>query len=154
MAAAVDANVFIHGRGDFDFGKINTVPEVLEEIESGEGRNVLENTDYSVEEPSPGTVEKVREISGEINSPTSEADERLVALALEKGYTVVSDDMAVQNLALHLDVEAEGFLDTAVVEKYRWEKVCDTCGADFSGSSCSRCGSGEYRLKQVRCSSG
>ena len=152
MEAALDANVFIHGRGNFGFDHIYTVEEVVEEVESDSGRNVLENIEYSVKDVSIDIVEQVREKSDEINSPTSRADENLVAMALENDYTVVSDDRAVQNLCLHLDVDFQAFLDDSIDHKVRWHKECDVCGGDFSGGSCSRCGSNSLRLKQVRCS--
>ncbi|MFB6208641.1 MAG: NOB1 family endonuclease [Candidatus Nanohaloarchaea archaeon] len=151
MKAAVDANVFIHGRGNFDF-KVFTVPDVIEELRSENSRNVLESTGYRIEEPGQESIERVEDMAKEINSPTSPEDENLVALALEKDYTLVSDDKAVQNLGLHLGVDVRGFLENSVREKIEWKPECKNCGKKFSKSSCSGCGSSSRVLKQVRCS--
>ena len=71
----MDANVFIHGKGSYPFTKALVIPEVLEEIQSQNARNILINTDYQVKTPSEKNVDKVKEKASEINSPTSEADE-------------------------------------------------------------------------------
>jgi len=153
MEKVVDANVFIHGKGSYPFTKALIIPEVLEEIQSQKARNILINTDYQVKTPSKEKVKKVKEKSGEINSPTSEADEKLIALALETGKDILTDDKALQNLALHLETGFEGFLDDATDQKFVWEKHCRNCGRGVSGSKCGSCGSTHFLKKQVRCSS-
>lgn len=150
--AVVDANVFLHGRGDFPFEKALTVQEVVDEVESFKGRNVLENLDYEVRGFSEKSLERVVEKSDEINSPTSEADEKLVALALDQDKILVTDDIALQNLALHLEVEFKAFVEDELDEKQRWEKLCGNCGKEVSTPPCPRCGSRQVRRKQVRCS--
>lgn len=151
VKAAIDANVFIHGRGNFDFTPV-TVPEVVKEIKSRKGERILRSTELRTEKPSDHILGETLDKSREINSPTSRTDEKLVALALENGYEVVSDDRAVQNLALHLDVDARGWLDDVTETRVEWEKRCDNCDRIFE-EECV-CGSSSYRLKQVRCSSG
>ncbi len=153
MEKVVDANVFIHGKGSYPFTKALVIPEVLEEIQSQNARNILINTDYQVKTPSEKNVDKVKEKASEINSPTSEADEKLLALALEMDKNILTDDKALQNLALHLETGFEGFLDKATDQKFFWEKYCGNCGRKVSGSKCGSCGSTHLSKKQVRCSS-
>lgn len=147
---AVDANVFLHGRANYDFESMFTVPEVVEEVKSERGKTVLQKVDYSVRSPGQETVKEVSEKADEINSPTSEADEKLLALALERKEEVVTDDKPLQNLALHLDIDFSGYMDDATTKMFRWEEVCGNCGAELSGRSCSRCGSTQVRRKRVR----
>lgn len=152
MEAVIDTNVLIHGRGKTRYDEVYIVQEVLDEAKSSEARNRLRNMDYSVWEPSQDSLEEVKQRSDDINSPTSEADEKLLALALEKDITMVTDDKPLQNLALHLDVSFEGFLDDPAEEKFRWQRVCENCGRQVSGESCPSCGSTRLRRRQVRCS--
>lgn len=146
----VDANVFLHGRANYDFEEMVTVPEVVEEVKSEQGRTVMEKVDYSVYRPSEESVEEVREVSDRISSPTSEEDELLLALALDREGELVTDDKALQNLALHMDVDFSGYMDEATTEKFVWETVCSNCGAEVEEGSCPRCGSTQVRRKRVR----
>jgi len=151
-AAVVDANVFIHGRGSYPFSKAITVQEVIDELQSDHGKNMLRNVNYEVRRPSEESFEKVKSKSESINSPTSEADEKLLALAADLEEIVLTDDIAMQNLALHLDLDFQGFLEDEINERFRWKKICKNCGSKVSGDKCSSCGSTRLRLKQVRCS--
>lgn len=150
--AVVDANVFIHGRGSYPFKKAVTSQEVLEEVQSDQGKNMLRNINYEVRSPSDKAIAKVREKAQEINSPTSATDEKLLALAMTLEKVILTDDIALQNLALHLDIEFQGFLEDEIEEKFRWKKICKNCGNEVSRSRCSSCGSTRLRRKQVRCS--
>lgn len=151
-AAVVDANVFIHGRGSYPFSKAITIQEVVDELQSNHGKNMLRKVNYEMRMPSDTIVEKVKHKSQMINSPTSDADEKLLALALEVEEVILTDDIALQNLALHLDVEFQSFLEDEIEEKYEWKKICKNCGSQISGGRCSSCGSTRLRRKQVRCS--
>ncbi|MFB6199239.1 MAG: hypothetical protein ABEJ83_00035 [Candidatus Nanohaloarchaea archaeon] len=153
MAVAVDTNVLIRSQGK-PFGEtVFITPSISEELKSKEAKRNLEQTDYRVVEPSEKALEKVKELSARINSPTSETDEELVALALDRDLKLVSDDKPVQNLALHLDLEFEAFFDSGVEKRMCWKRLCSNCSSLVSEGSCARCGSDSIRLKQVRCSS-
>ncbi len=152
MEAVVDANVFLHGRGNYGFSKAYLVPEVAEEVKSSKGRNNLEKLDYEIRMPSEETLGKVKERSEDINSETSEPDEKLLALAIDLDKKLVTDDIPLQNLALHMNHEFEGYFEDELENKYRIDIVCKNCGKDVSGQKCSGCGSTRLRRRQVRCS--
>jgi rRNA maturation endonuclease Nob1 len=152
MRAVIDTNVLIHGRGNLDYDRVYVVEGVVEEAKSEAGKNVLRNLDYEVFQPSENAVKQVEQRSREINSPTSQVDEELVALAMEKDVRLVTDDKAMQNLCLHLDIEFDGFHDTALQETQAWKKLCGNCGVEVSTPPCPRCGSRRLRRKQVQSS--
>lgn len=147
----LDTNVIVHARGSINFDKILIVPDIVTEVESRHGKNILRNIDYEIQEASEHFVERVEKKSVELDSPTSEVDEKLLALALEEEDTLVTDDKALQNLALHLEVEVDGFQDEVLEEEFAWEKVCSNCGKEISSLPCPRCGSDQARRRQVRC---
>lgn len=149
MAAVIDTNVLIHGRGNLEYDDIYVVEGVVEEAKSRRGKNVLRNLDYDVFRPSRDALDQVERKSDEINSPTSSVDEELVALAKEKDAVLVTDDKAMQNLCLHLDVKFDGFHDPGLEERQEWKKLCENCGMDVSTPPCPRCGSRRIRRKQV-----
>lgn len=149
MSAVIDTNVLVHSRGNIDFDQVYVTPEVIDEVKSQRGRNILNSLEYEVLEPTDTGMEKVQELADELNSPTSETDEALVALAKERKMTLVTDDKAMQNLCLHLGVDFEGFNDSKLEEKQEWKKLCSNCGNEVSSPPCSRCGSRQIRRKQV-----
>lgn len=149
MKAVIDTNVLIHGRGNLDYDGIYVVEGVIEEAKSTSGKNVLRNLEYEVFRPSQGSVSEVEEKSEELNSPTSETDERLVALAMDKDATLVTDDKAMQNLCLHLGIDFDGFNDPGLEDGFEWKKLCANCGRELSSPPCPRCGSRRLRRKQV-----
>ncbi len=147
MEYVADANVFIHGRGQYPFDSAVTTPAVAEELRSRKARLNFDIEGIAVEEPEEEALERVREKAESINSPTSDADEELLALALERGRRLVTDDKALQNLASHLEVEFESFLADEIVEEREWKRVCENCGAEFEGEECGSCGSNRFLLK-------
>lgn len=151
MKPVVDTNVLIHGK-NIGFDHVYLVQGVLDEVESRDARNSLKAVSYNVEQPEKEDLSRVREKSSEINSPTSRTDERLLALAMSVEGTLVTDDKALQNLALHLGEDSQGFLDDPAEEKFCWKKVCEGCGKQVNSSECPFCGS-SVRLAQVSCSS-
>ncbi|MFB6116596.1 MAG: hypothetical protein ABEK10_03730 [Candidatus Nanosalina sp.] len=140
MKAVIDSNVILHGREALDFEEVLTVEEVMDEMKSHEGSRRFDNIDVSVFQAPEKELEKVRDKSEEINSPTSETDEKLVALADKKDGTVISDDKAVQNLALHLDIDFQGYMERAIEEKRKWKILCPECSNEGISSQCPRCG--------------
>lgn len=150
--AVVDANVFIHGRGSYPFEKAITTQEVVEELESDHGKNMLRSVKYEIREPSDEVFEKIKEKSKNIGSPTSDTDEKLLALSIQLDKKLLTDDIALQNLALHLKADFQSFLEDEVEDKFKWKKICKNCGNSVSGERCSSCGSTRLRRKQVRCS--
>ena len=130
----VDANVIIHGRGLNE--KLVTVPEVIDELKSGEARQGLNSHQVDSRKCSQESLKKVQEKSDEINSRTSETDEKLLALALDLQKPILTDDKELQNLGLHLGAEVEGFLDDVPDEKLSWEMKCTRCGKKAEDCNC------------------
>jgi len=147
MNPVIDSNVVIHGRNRQEFSRVFTVPEVFEEMKSSEARKRMDNLDIEVEETGKESIEKVQKKSREINSPTSDTDEKLVALADTLGRTLISDDKAVQNLALHLGIDFRGYMENRIDEKREWKLVCANCKNEASSRPCPVCGHRELDRK-------
>ena len=140
MEPVIDANVIIHGQNRQNFQRVYTVPEVFEEMKSSMAQRRVDNLDIQVSEPGKDSLEEVRSKSESINSPTSDTDEKLVALADTMKKTVVSDDKAVQNLAKHLGIEFQGYMEDKIDKKLEWEILCANCGSEVSNPPCPKCG--------------
>ncbi len=140
MDAVIDSNVIVHGRKATDFDKLYTVPEVEKEMKSTEAERRFRNMDIHVQRPGKKELEEVRDEAEKINSPTSDADEKIVALASTLDKTLLTDDKAMQNLALRLDIDFEGYMEGKINSTMEWELRCDQCGKNVSSPPCPRCG--------------
>ncbi|MFB6265727.1 MAG: NOB1 family endonuclease, partial [Candidatus Nanohaloarchaea archaeon] len=136
----LDANVFIHSVGlSLDFENPVTVPAVVDELETREPGERFELGDVDVYSPGEDAVERVEEAAEELGESVSDADIRVLALALERGSTVVTDDYSVQNLASHLGLGYKGFAKEEIEEEIKWRRVCPGCGREGEEERCPRC---------------
>lgn len=152
--AVLDANVFIRGKASLGFDELYTVPEVADELESSGSKMNFKVKDVEIRSPSKESLERVESKSSKVGAATSEADEMLLALAMDLDAVLVTDDMDLQNLALHLDADFESYMGDEVDRKLSWKRVCENCGAETDSGSCPRCGSTRFRRKLDQYSSG
>lgn len=115
-----------------------------------------------VVEPSPEALESATaaaRASGDM-SGLSGIDISLIALALERSATLVTDDYRMQNIATSLEIEWQAVGEAGIREVWNWELRCVGCGSpseapqapntrrnDFG--ECSDCGAA-LRLKKKR----
>lgn len=96
---------------------------------------------------SPGKHSLARVISG--GEKTGDArrlsatDKEILALALELGYELVTDDYSVQNLASALGVQFRGIEQEGIARVISWKSKCVGCGKVFDAEvkECDICGS-------------
>lgn len=146
--AVVDANVIIHGRGSLEEDRLLTVPSVKDEIRSSEALMKLEVLDLETVTPGKETVEKVEKAAEELGSEVSTVDMELLALAIDTGEQLLTDDRDLQNLALAMDADFDGFMDEPVSEERSWVLVCENCGREVSRTPCPRCGTDQVRRRR------
>ncbi len=127
-----------------------TTPSVLEEIRKGkvaENLELLAGISITVKRPGLDSLDSVRKIAektGDVGrlSPT---DVKILALALELGGTILTDDYSIQNVAKVLGVEYMAGTEKGISEVYEWTWRCRGCGRYFddkpAGLECSVCGS-------------
>ncbi|MFB6203012.1 MAG: NOB1 family endonuclease [Candidatus Nanohaloarchaea archaeon] len=147
MPPVIDTNVILHGRANYSFDRALTVPGVMEELESSGGKLRADQIDLDVITPSDRSLEKIREKADEIEADVSETDMEVLALAMDRGGKLLTDDLELQNLALHLGIDFDGHLEDRIEEKREWKTVCGNCGKDISETPCPRCGSDDLHRK-------
>jgi UPF0271 protein len=119
---------------------------VVEEISDVRSRCRLEAllaTGLSVVTPSGESVRRVAAAAGEIGDITrlSPADTDLLALSLDLGAIIVTDDYAIQNVAQRLGLRVEGILQRKARPR-RWKFRCPGCNRRYSAAgTCPVCGS-------------
>jgi endoribonuclease Nob1 len=143
MRFALDASFFFSGLALE--GELFAPPSVVEELADlrSKGRlEVLLASGLSVVSPSAGSLLRVSQAAGETGDAPrlSAADADLLALSLDQGATVVSDDYAVQNVAHRLGVGVRGILRREARPR-RWKYRCPGCNRRFGApGSCPDCG--------------
>ncbi len=129
-------------------GELVTVPGVLRELGRHGVTPELEaflDTHVRVMQPGAAAVDRVRgasEATGDAPrlSPT---DRELLALALELGATLVTDDYSIQNLCRILQIPYEPILMPGIRETWHWSYRCTGCGRTWPvwHEECPVCGS-------------
>ncbi len=140
----LDASVFFSGWRTSE--PCLTTSETVEEIRDTASRirfEIFLSEGLRVCEPTLASIKKVREgmeRSGDAGK-LSATDVGLLALALDTGGTLVTDDFALQNVALHLDVDILP-IHQRKAKARTWRYRCTGCGRYGEGSGpCPICGS-------------
>jgi endoribonuclease Nob1 len=103
-----DTSVLLHS--DFT-GQITTVHEVLDEIKTKKHRGRLEFREIRVLEPESAFVERIEEEAKKagLGERLSKTDKKLLALALQTGDILLTDDYAIQKLAKIMKIKCKPF---------------------------------------------
>ncbi len=138
------------------YANMVTVPEVAAEILDEASAIYFSVKNLRVEEASRESVEEVVEIAkrtGDIHK-LSKTDISVLAKALDevkKGNEVVlvTDDYAIQNVAMKLGIKFEGIIQSQISKEFKWVKVCKGCGRRIDSDVCPVCGS-EAVIRRVK----
>jgi UPF0271 protein len=141
----LDTSALLSGR-QFP-GDLVTVPRVLDELRR---KGITANEEAFLERvrvfaPSPNATVRVAAAARQTGDGArlSPADSEVLALALERGATAVTDDYSIQNVARVLGVPFESVMTRGITEVRTWHLRCTGCGRYFekAGKECPVCGS-------------
>ena len=98
------------------------------------------------------SIENIRKNSEETGDlgVLSNIDLKILALAYEMRGTIVSDDFAIQNVALYMGGEFTSCSGNEIKELRKWKYRCSACRTEAREKvdSCSVCGSEKiFRVK-------
>lgn len=133
-----------------------TVPEVAAEILDEASAIYFSVKNLRIEEASCESVDEVVEVAkktGDIHK-LSKTDIKVLAKAVDevkKGNDVVlvTDDYAIQNVAMRLGIKFEGIIQSQISKEFKWVKVCRGCGRKIESDICPVCGS-EAVVRRVK----
>ena len=145
-------NRFVHDTGSLlagvpslIVGENFTTPLNLEEVRDEASKKSLSLylEKLEVVEPEPNLVKLVKEKAKELGEDLSEADVAVLALALQVGGTVLSDDYGVLNVASELGIPWKTVRTKGISGKVKWAWYCPNCGKVYDRrlSECPTCGS-------------
>jgi UPF0271 protein len=152
----LDTSVLYYGKDLPQGFECVITPGVVRELDR-EGMSarleLLMATRVRVSSPSDRSLRKVSEESEKTGDSRrlSEADKELLALALDLGYELITDDYSIQNLARAMGIPARGFDQKGITEVFEWQARCKGCGKLFPADVrvCDVCGT-ETRTRRKK----
>jgi UPF0271 protein len=152
----LDTSVLYYGKDLPQGFECVITPGVVRELDK-EGMSarleLLMATRVRVSSPSDRSLRKVSEESEKTGDSRrlSEADKELLALALDLGYELITDDYSIQNLARAMGIPARGFDQKGITEVFVWQAKCKGCGKLFPADVrvCDVCGT-ETRTRRKK----
>lgn len=152
----LDTSVLYYGK-DLPTGfELVITPGVAHEL-SREGMSqrleLLMATRVRVSSPSEKSLRRVKEESEMTGDSRrlSDTDKELLALALDLGYELMTDDYSIQNVAKSMGIPVRGMDQKGIAEIFEWQAKCKGCGKLFPADVrvCDVCGS-ETRTRRKR----
>ncbi len=145
----LDSSALYYGKDLPDGYELIISPGVVRELEKegmGPRLEFLLASKLRVYSPEEKHIEKAKlaaRATGDI-SRLSNTDIEVLALALETGYQLVTDDYSIQNTAAELGVPCRGLDQRGITSVWHWEARCIGCGKTFESNVdvCDICGSG------------
>jgi UPF0271 protein len=152
----LDTSVLYYGKDLPQGFECVITPGVVRELDR-EGMSarleLLMATRVRVSSPSDRSLRKVSVESEKTGDSRrlSEADKELLALALDLGYELITDDYSIQNLARAMGIPARGFDQKGITEVFEWQARCKGCGKLFPADVrvCDVCGT-ETRTRRKK----
>ena len=136
-------------------GKLATVANIDEEIINRQSKQYyisLKSKGLKIVEPNEKSLELVSKKATETGDydVLSSMDLKILALGYELKGTIVSDDFAIQNVSLYMQVEIIGCNGNKIKEIRKWKYKCSACNKITVKKeiTCSVCGSKDiFRIK-------
>ena len=136
-------------------GRLVTIPEIEKELinkQSIQYHSNLKEHNLDIIEPNKTTEEWIVGKANETGDldVLSSVDKKILALAYELKGIVVSDDFAIQNVALYTGIKFVSCSGNEIEELRKWIFKCSACNhiEDNKNNECRICGSTDiFRIK-------
>lgn len=144
----LDSSALFYGKdlpAEFELVISPGVAAELERHGMGERLALLLDSRVKVLSPSKKSLARIlstAEATGD-SMKLSSTDKEVLALALDLGYELVTDDYSIQNVASILGIPCRGLDQKGIEKVIEWESKCTGCGKRFSADiqECDVCGS-------------
>ena len=138
-------------------GEFATVPGIKSEIVNRQSRQYFENmlaTHLKVMKAQKNSYDVVKKEAKETGDydVLSKVDMDILALGYECKGTIITDDFAIQNVALALEVRFLSCSGKVISEKRAWRYKCTACNhkEKVKLKNCSVCGNEEIRRIKLK----
>ena len=104
---------------------------------------LLETNRLKIREPSPENTEsaiKASKNTGDYQQ-LSKQDVSIIALCIELGGQIITDDFAISNVAKNLGLQIAPIMTSGIHDVGRWVHYCPGCRSNYkNGKECPMCG--------------
>ena len=151
----LDATAFYAGIPFTSQDRFHITMQVYEEVKHIKKNHnaieiLLDSKRLIIQDPSNKYEKKVRNTAKKTGDIITLSDEDIssIALSLELGAELFSDDFAVSNVAKHLDIKIIPLMTKGIKIVGKWIHYCSSCGLSSQKYICSNCGN-KLRKKLV-----
>ncbi len=151
MKYVLDSSAFINlERAELE-GDIYTTPEIVKEIKDLRTKSMLNALDIIVKKPEKKYMHMVEETGKKTGDSgiLSDADKSIIALALDLGAVLLTDDFAVANLCIEMGIEFMPVKNRKINKKFKRVPYCPNCMKPRKSKICDICGA-KTKPKVVR----
>ncbi|MFC2162066.1 NOB1 family endonuclease [Candidatus Altiarchaeota archaeon] len=152
----LDSSAIIRSDLDFSAGGYYTTSQVVAEIRESTAKQAI---DYGISSSrikivDPGIPSRERVVSAATDTGDidvlSDTDVSVLALALETGHDLASDDYAIQNVSEKLGITYLPTFHDGITRSIRWVRRCIGCGRVYKPNvnECSVCGQQVIRRRK------
>jgi len=149
VKVVLDTSAIIYLNDFRSFEEIITVSEVIEEVKDRISSLKLSALNLKIIEPSIQSIKEVKKVArktGDLEK-LSKTDLRVLALAKETNFTIISDDRNIQNVAEKMEIKYISIFNKKITKLIIWKKFCKNCSKIFEkGRSCPICGEKLVRI--------
>ncbi len=160
MKVVIDTSSFFYGFQPEGGNQYITTPSVLNEIRGKRMRRSVEMQTELLQVLEPG-VHSVAEVTKNANftgdiGQLSMTDIELIALALEEGAELLTNDLAIQNVCARMGIVYRSFGVKLIDTEIEWSYRCIGCKRiyDRKLESCPHCGSELRKFPKKRKATG
>ena len=155
---ALDAGAFYAGIPFLSSGSYCTTQAVLDEVRHikkshGAIEALLDAGSLEIIDPESNSIERAKAAAKKTGDyqKLSKADFSIIALALQLGASLLTDDYAVANVATWLKIPVESSSGKGIKETRKWVAYCSACGRAFGpeAKECPLCGNRLRRKYRV-----
>lgn len=143
MKVVLDTSAIIYLNDFRLFEEMVTVSEVIEEVKDNVSSLKLSGLNLKILEPGVESIKEVKGVAkktGDLEK-LSKTDLKVLALAKETNFTIISDDRNIQNVAEKMGIKYVSIFNKRITKLIIWKKLCKNCKKVFEkGRVCPVCG--------------
>lgn len=150
MKVVLDTSAIIYLNDFRKFEEMFTVEDVVKEIKDKISSLKLSSLKLKIVEPEKKFLDEIKKFARETGDweELSETDKKVLAVALEKKLTIISDDRDIQNVAEKIGLKYISVFSGKIKDLVVWKKYCRNCKKYFDGNVCPVCGEKLIRKKE------
>jgi len=143
MRVVLDTSAIIYLNDFRQFSELLTVQEVVDEVKDKISSMKLSSLNLKIIDPEKKTIDEIEATAKETGDleKLSGTDVKVLALAKESDYSIVSDDRNIQNVAEKLKIGYISIFNKKITKLINWKKFCKNCDKFYENEKeCPVCG--------------